>query len=129
LSTPLIVAMIRHVDGMRMGSVPSGASTPCGTSESWRDRPPRLKGRTAGSPESTVNSWPKARSKLERFSSSITSHRPLSMASTKRPGRNTGPSGVGCQPPMVSTVDHSEVAVVGWYPVQSMDDRPSSAAR
>jgi hypothetical protein len=72
-----------------------------------------LKGRTTGWPDSTVNSCPKARSKLERFSSSITSQRPLSMASTNMPARKMSPSAVGWKPPIVSNVVHSVVAVVG----------------
>jgi hypothetical protein len=60
-----------------------------------------------------VKSWPNARSKLLRFSSSMTSQRPLSMASTNMPGRKMRPSDVGWKPPMVSKVVHSVVAVVG----------------
>ena len=96
-----------------MASVSSGGSTPCGTSEIGCSGPPRLNGSTTAWPDSTVNSWPKARSKFERFSSSITSQRPVSMASTNRPGRKIKPSGVGWKPPIVSNVVHSVVAVVG----------------
>ena len=60
-----------------------------------------------------MKSWPKARSKFERLSSSMTSQRPVSMASTNRPGRKMRPSAVGWKPPIVSNVVHSVVAVVG----------------
>ena len=75
--------------------------------------PARLNGSTTGWPDMTVNSWPKARSKFERLSSSMTSQRPVSMASMNRPGRKMKPSAVGWKPPMVSKVVHSDVAVVG----------------
>ena len=82
-----MVAMIRHDAGTRIGSVPAGASSPKGTIEMRRLWPARLNGSTTADPESTVKSWPKARSKFERFISSMTSQRPDSMASTNMPGR------------------------------------------
>ncbi len=109
-----MVAMIRQDAGTRIGSVSPGGSMPWGTSEIGLIWPLRRNGSTTAEPDSTVKSWPNARSKLERFSSSITSHLPVSMASTNRPGRKIRPSGVGCRPPMVSKVVHSDVAVVGW---------------
>jgi hypothetical protein len=72
-----------------------------------------LNGSTTAWPDSTVNSWPNARSKFDRLSSSITSHRPVSIASTNSPGRKMNPAAVGWSPPMVSNVVHSDVAVVG----------------
>ena len=87
LSNTFMVAMMRQLAGTRMTSVFSGGSTPLGTMDSGLGWPLRLNGSTTAEPDSTVKSWPKARSKLERLSSSITSQRPLSMASTNRPGR------------------------------------------
>ena len=87
LSKTFIVAMIRQLAETRMTSVFSGGSMPAGTSEMGSWLPLRLNGSTTAEPESTVKSWPKARSKLERLSSSMTSQRPDSMASMNRPGR------------------------------------------
>ena len=128
LSNTFMVAMIRQFAGTRMTSVFSGGSMPGGTIEIGRGWPLRLKGSTTAEPDSTVNSWPNARSKFDRLSSSITSQRPDSMASTKSPGRKMRPSPVGWRPPMVSNVVHSLVAVVGRNPVHIIDCRATSAA-
>ena len=113
LSNTFMVARMRHVAGTRMWSVFGGGSTPDGTIDTGMVWPRRLNGSTTACPDSTVNSWPKARSKLARLSSSTTSHLPVSMASTNMPGRKIRPSMVGWRPPIVSNVVHSVVAVVG----------------
>ena len=113
LSNAFMVATMRHVAGTRMKSVLGGGSTPVGTRATGIVWPRRWNGSTTAWPDSTVKSWPKARSKLARLSSSTTSHLPVSMASTNMPGRKISPSAVGCRPPMVSNVVHSVVAVVG----------------
>ncbi len=87
LSKTFMVAMIRQFAGTRIMSVFSGASTPAGTSEIGSELPLRLNGRTTAEPDNTVKSCPKARSKFERFSSSMTNHRPAWMASMNNPGR------------------------------------------
>ena len=74
LSNTFMVAMIRQLAGTRITSVFSGGSTPLGTIDNGLGWPLRLNGRTTAEPESTVKSWPKARSKLDLLSSSITSH-------------------------------------------------------
>ncbi len=114
LSTAFMVATIRQVAGTRIGSVSSGRLHAVGNDADGDDLPRTSVGSTTADPDSTVNSWPNARSKLERFISSTTSHLPVWIASTNSPGRKIRPSGVGCSPPMVSKVVHSEVAVVGW---------------
>ena len=82
----LPVEVINHP--LREDAPGSGdARHPGGTIEIGCGCPFRLNGSTTAEPDSTVNSWPKARSKFERFNSSITSQRPLSMASTNKPGR------------------------------------------
>ncbi len=129
LSKTFIVAIIRHPAGTRIGSDSVGASTPDGTNETGRICPFRRNGSTTGEPDNTVKSCPKALSKFDLFNSSITSHRPLSIASTNNPGRKISPSAVGCRPPMVSNVVHSVVAVVGRYPVHIIDRRATSADR
>ena len=77
LSNTFMVAMIRQLAGTRIMSVFSGGSSPAGTSEIGLVWPLRLNGSTTAWPASTVKSWPKARSKFERLSSSMTSQRPL----------------------------------------------------
>ena len=76
LSKTFIVAMIRQVRGSRSTSASGEAVlAPCGHDrETVRPDPGAVYGRITGCPDRTVNSWPNARSKCERFSSSITSH-------------------------------------------------------